>query len=71
MDLSMGTVMTGLILGLLGMVMFMKGRRDSEPLVLLGGLLISAVPMVVHTLWLDWTLAGAVLAAIVLLRRDG
>lgn len=70
-DLTMGAIMSGLVLGLLGMVMLMKGKRDSDPLVLIGGIIISALPVLVHTIWLDWTIVGAILAGIVLFRKMG
>lgn len=71
MNLSMGTLLSGLLLGAVGFVMFLHGKREGDPATLLGGLALGFIPMFVHVIWAVWAISGAVLAGVLLLKRSG
>ena len=70
-DASMGVILSGLVLGGVGFVMFMYGKRESDLKTLMSGIALSVLPMAVHSLLLLWGLSAAVIGALVLLKKYG
>jgi hypothetical protein len=68
LDLSTGSLVSGLILGMVGFLMFLYGKRNEEPLVLAGGIALSLLPMFLHAMIPLWAVSAAVLVVVILLR---
>ena len=58
LDLSMGMLISGTVIGAAGMLLLLRGKRESEPSSLLAGLALSVLPLVMHSVGMLW-LAGA------------
>lgn len=71
LDMSMGVLLSGLILGGVGFVMFMYGKRESDFKTLFGGIALGVLPMAVHSLMMLWGLSAAVIGGILLLKKYG
>jgi hypothetical protein len=71
LDSSFGVILSGLVLGAVGFVLFMHGKRQSDLGSVLGGIALGVLPMVVHSLLLLWLAGAGVIAGVVLLRRGG
>ncbi len=62
-------IFSGLVIGLVGMGLFVYGKRQEEPDCLLAGLAISAAPILVHSVLLLWAATGLVGAGLYMKRR--
>jgi hypothetical protein len=69
-DLTMGVILSGLVLGAIGFFMFLYGKRESQPLTLIAGLVLGILPMATHDVLLMWVVGGAVVGGVVLHRRN-
>ena len=69
-DLTMGVVVSGLVLGMIGFVMFLYGKREGQPVTLIAGLVLGILPMVMHDLVPLWVVSGVVLGGVALHRRN-
>lgn len=70
-DMSAGMLISGLLIGGLGFLMFFRGKSEREIGTLLAGIGLSVLPMAVHTVWMLWLGTGLVLAGLYLLKRFG
>jgi len=70
-EMTAGMLLSGLVIGGLGFVLFLRGKREREPATLLGGIGLSVLPLGVHSVGLLWLLALGVVGGLVLLRRFG
>ena len=68
-DLSMGVIVSGSLIGLVGFGMFLYGKREGEPLTLIVGLVLGIIPMVVHALVPMWLVSGALVGCVAVHRR--
>ncbi|MCA9304864.1 MAG: hypothetical protein KC996_12155 [Phycisphaerales bacterium] len=71
LDLSAGMLLSGLVVGGLGLWLFLRGKSEREVGTLLAGIGLSVLPMAVHTVWVLWLGTGLVLGGLYLLRRFG
>ena len=62
-------ILSGLFIGLLGMALFVYGRRQERPDCLFAGVLISVAPIFVHSLVLLWAATGLVGAGLYARKR--
>lgn len=69
LDLSPGILFSGLFLSCIGFAMFMVGKRSGEPVTLLGGIAVGALPMMIHALLPLWLASAGVLGAVYVLKR--
>lgn len=67
--LTMGVIVSGCLIGLVGFAMFLYGKREGEPLTLIAGLVLGILPMVMHALVPMWIVSGAVLGCVAVHRR--
>jgi hypothetical protein len=68
-DLSLHSIVSGVILSGVGLLMFMHGRRESDPGLVLGGIALGLLPLFIHSiLWL-WLAVGGVIVGVLCLRR--
>lgn len=68
-DMSMPLILSGLVLGSLGFGIFLWGKKTRELPAVVVGLLLSVLPMFVHSLALLWILSGGLLGAWKLLHK--
>ncbi len=68
-DLSTGMILSGLVLGGVGFVLFWRGKRESQPVTLLAGIALSILPMVMHSVLALWLASAGVVGGLGLLRR--
>lgn len=71
LDLSMAMVVSGLVVGGLGFVLFVWGRRQGDLGALTAGIVLSVLTLVVHSVLSLWLGCGAVLGGLWLVRRLG
>lgn len=71
LDLSMGMLISGTIIGGVGLVLLLRGKRESEPSSLLAGLALSVLPLVMHSVGMLWLAGVGVMGGWGLLRRLG
>lgn len=69
-DLTMGVLMSGVVLGAIGFFMFMYGKREGQPVTLIAGVALGVLPMVVHALVSLWIVSGVVIGGVMLHRRN-
>lgn len=68
-DLTMGVIISGSLIGLVGFGMFLYGKREGQPLTLIAGLVLGILPMVMHALLPLWLVSGAVVGCVAVHRR--
>ena len=68
-DLTMGTIVSGSVLGLIGFIMFLYGKRESQPLTAIVGLVLSVLPMVMHEMLPLWLVSVGLVGVVILHRR--
>ena len=62
MDLSNPwSILSGLIVGLIGMTLFMAGRKQSSPRCLLAGLVLCVAPYAISSVALVWLVVAGCL----------
>ncbi len=72
MDLSdPGLMLSGLVISVIGLGVFLYGKRMESFSSLGVGIVMMAYPMFVHSLLMMWLIAAACLAALYLLPRGG
>jgi hypothetical protein len=71
LDLSMGMLISGTVIGAAGMLLLLRGKRESEPSSLLAGLALSVLPLVMHSVGMLWLAGAGVMGGWGLLRRMG
>ena len=71
LDLSFGLLFSGLVLGAIGLYLFIRGKQDADWGSLGGGMALGILPIVVHSLLLLWGLSFAVLGGIWAIKRFG
>ena len=64
-------LISGLLIGLIGMALLMYGKKSLEPKCICVGLAMCIYPYFVGSLLLLWTIAGLCLAAVYFLPRSG
>ncbi len=62
-------LLSGVLIGLVGMTLFMRGKREGQPSSLIGGLALCIYPYFVDNLALMWGSFAACIAGIWWLRR--
>lgn len=67
--LTMGMIIAGGLIGLVGFVMFLYGKREGEPLTLIVGLVLSILPMVMHAVLPMCLISGALVGCVAVHRR--
>jgi hypothetical protein len=60
---SFGVLFSGLLIGTVGLGMFIYGKRRPEPKCLLIGIAMCVFPYFVSSIWLMWVIAAACIAA--------
>ncbi|KAA0215854.1 MAG: hypothetical protein DYG94_06775 [Leptolyngbya sp. PLA3] len=68
-DMSMSLVLSGLILGSVGLGIFLWGKKQQELTAILVGLALSVLPLCIHSVGLLWILSGGVLGGWKLLHK--
>ncbi len=71
MDLSPGLLLSSLLIGTVGVGLFMYGKRQADLKFLGAGVFMAAFPYFVHSLLLMWVIAGACSAALFVANRSG
>ncbi|MCC6678424.1 MAG: hypothetical protein IT436_14910 [Phycisphaerales bacterium] len=61
---------SGVVIGLIGMVLFMHGRKQASPRCLLTGGVLCLFPYFVSSLILMWLITGACLGGLYLASRN-
>jgi hypothetical protein len=67
--MTMGVIISGGLIGLVGFMMFLYGKRVGEPLTLITGLVLGVIPMVMHALVPMWIISGALVGCLAVHRR--
>jgi hypothetical protein len=71
LDLSAASLFSGLILGVVGMALFVWGKQQQRPLALVAGIVVGGLPMLIHSmLWL-WVVEISVLGGWAAVERAG
>ena len=70
MDLSDPWILfSALFIGLVGLALFIYGKKAPDGAVLFAGIALSVLPMLAHTLLAMWGLAGLCCAGVVAYKR--
>jgi hypothetical protein len=70
MDLSdPWLLLSGVLIGAVGMGLFVFGKKQGEAMPILAGLLMGVYPMFVTSLVLEWGIFAAIIAGLVAVRR--
>lgn len=67
--MTMGVIVSGSLIGLVGFMMFLYGKREGEPLTLIAGLVLGLIPMIMHALLPMWIISGALVGCVAVHRR--
>ena len=62
MDFSAGGLISGLVIGLVGLAMILYAKKSERMAPFIGGLALCVFPYFVHSVLLTWLLTGACLA---------
>lgn len=65
------SLVSGLFVGLIGMALFIFGKKQQRPPALLAGVVLSVLPMVVASAAILWGLTAACLGGLYLFGREG
>lgn len=71
LEMSSGMLLSGLVIGSVGFVLFLKGKRDRSAGTLLAGIVLSVLPMVMHSVGMLWLTSAGLVGGLGLLRRFG
>lgn len=66
---SPASIISGLLIGLIGMVLFMYGRKQQEPAPLIAGVVLCAFPYFVASVILMWVITGLTLGGLYFVTR--
>ncbi|MEZ6317545.1 MAG: hypothetical protein R3B49_02145 [Phycisphaerales bacterium] len=69
LDMSPWVLFSGLFIGLVGMAMIVYGKKAEDPASIFGGIALSAIPLLAHSVLVLWLLAVAGFAGTIGLRR--
>ncbi|HMN39429.1 MAG TPA: hypothetical protein PKE29_01195 [Phycisphaerales bacterium] len=65
MDLSPGTLFSGLLLGAIGMALFIYGKKQTDFRCLAAGIALCIAPYVIGSMMALWLVSAAVIAGLV------
>lgn len=71
MDLSPLSVISGLVLGLVGTALIIYGKKQEQFAPAFAGLLLCVIPYVVGSVLVDWLIAIGCLSGLYYLSRQG
>lgn len=72
MDLSdPWSLFSGLLIGAIGMAIFLYGKKQANVMCLAAGALLCALPYLVSSVIVDWAVTGVCLAALYAASRNG
>ena len=54
MDFNLYSIFAGLIFGVIGLSLFRQGKKNSNMLVLIIGILMMGFPYFIDTVWVEW-----------------
>lgn len=60
---------SGILIGAIGMGLFIYGKKNSDLVALLMGVVLSVLPLVAHTMLVMWGITGLSSAGMYMLRR--
>lgn len=63
------SLLSGVLIGLVGMTLFIRGKKEAQPSLLVGGLAMCIYPYFVTNIALIWTIFAACIGAMWWLRR--
>jgi hypothetical protein len=64
MDLPLGALVSGLVLGLLGTALFIYGKKAERAAPALAGIVLCVAPVLVASLLWQWVIAAGCLAGV-------
>ena len=67
--MTMGVIISGSLIGLVGFFMFLYGKREGQPLTLITGLVLGLIPMVMHAVVPMLIVSGALVGCVAVHRR--
>ncbi|MCA9271676.1 MAG: hypothetical protein KDA31_01390 [Phycisphaerales bacterium] len=67
--MTMGVIISGSLIGLVGFFMFLYGKREGQPLTLITGLVLGLIPMIMHAIVPMWIVSGALVGCVAVHRR--
>ena len=70
-EMTTGMLISGLVIGGVGFVLFFRGKREREVGTLLAGLGLSVLPLAVHSTGVLWLATAGVCGGLFLVRRFG
>ncbi|MEZ6241628.1 MAG: hypothetical protein R3B57_01145 [Phycisphaerales bacterium] len=70
-DFSTPMLISGLVLGAVGVMFFFRGKSHQEPSSIIAGIALSVLPMALHSVLLLWGLSAAVIGGWAVMRRMG
>jgi len=68
-DMSPWVLFSGLLIGVVGMALIVYGKKAEDPASIFGGIALSAIPLIAHSVLVLWVLAIAGFAGMIGLRR--
>lgn len=68
-EMTTGMLLSGLVIGGVGLWLCLHGKREREPATLLAGIGLSVLPMAAHTVLALWGLSAACVVALVAIRK--
>lgn len=71
MDLSLGTLVVGIFISLIGVAVLIYGRKEARVPHMIAGLLLIVFPYFVGQWWLAIVIAAVILAALAIISRLG
>ena len=69
LDMSPAVLFSAFLIGLVGMAMFVFGKKNEDPTVLFAGIGLSIIPMFIHTVWALWLISAGIIAGVYFLKR--
>lgn len=64
-----GILISGMVIGVFGLAMFIYGKKAPDMGILFGGVVLSVLPLVAHTMLALWGIAGACGVGLVVLKK--
>ena len=69
--MSEGMLLSGLVIGGVGFVLFLRGKREGSLGTLLAGIALSVLPMLMHSVGMLWLASAGLVGGLGLMRRFG
>ncbi len=60
------SLFSGMIIGTVGMGVFIYGKKAESIRAIVGGILLCAIPMVVSVVWVEWAATAACIGGMVM-----